>query len=162
MRTNGITTLGRVLELLDFSTDPPTWRVDRQCQVRAGDVAGWIDGAYRRIEIDGRAYLAHRLAWLVANGEWPAADIDHRDGRGLNNGGENLRDVTRTVNSQNRRAANKNSGCGFLGVSRNGKGWAGRIWVPPKLIHLGTFDTPQQAHSAYVEAKRRLHPGCTI
>jgi hypothetical protein len=30
------------------------------------------------------------------------------------------------------------------------------------LKHLGTFDTAEEAYAAYVEAKRSLHPGCTI
>jgi hypothetical protein len=31
-----------------------------------------------------------------------------------------------------------------------------------KERHLGIFETPVAAHDAYLEAKRRLHAGCTI
>ena len=29
-------------------------------------------------------------------------------------------------------------------------------------IHLGGYPTPELAHAAYVQAKRRLHEGCTL
>lgn len=34
--------------------------------------------------------------------------------------------------------------------------WAG------KPIHLGCFDTAEEAHAAYIAAKRVLHGGCTV
>ena len=37
-----------------------------------------------------------------------------------------------------------------------------RITVKGKEILLGRFDTAEEAHAAYLEAKRVHHPGCTI
>jgi hypothetical protein len=31
-----------------------------------------------------------------------------------------------------------------------------------KIIRLGLHSTPEAASSAYLEAKRRLHKGCTL
>jgi len=48
---------------------------------------------------------------------------------------------------------------GFKGVclsSLHGK-WMAQIQVDKKKIHLGLFDDPAEAHSAYVEAAIRLH-----
>lgn len=51
---------------------------------------------------------------------------------------------------------------GLLGVSKDGNRWRARIYVAGHETVIGYFDTPQAAHSAYVEAKRRDHAGCTI
>lgn len=40
----------------------------------AGSLAARV---YRAIKIDGRDYLAHRLAWLYVHGQFPPGDIDH-------------------------------------------------------------------------------------
>lgn len=65
---------------------------------------------------------------------------------------------------QNQRRAHANSTSGFLGVhykARNNK-WAAQIQVNKKRKHLGLFDTPEEAHAAYLKAKRELHDTCTI
>jgi hypothetical protein len=51
---------------------------------------------------------------------------------------------------------------GFLGVARSKKRWKAHIKISGKQQTIGIYDTPEEAHSAYVEAKRRLHLGCTI
>jgi hypothetical protein len=71
--------------------------------------------------------------------------------------------VSASVNQQNHRVARVDNKCGLLGVSSSGKRWQARIGHPGgKDAYLGLFDTPELAHAAYLEAKRRLHPGCTI
>lgn len=55
-----------------------------------------------RIGIDGKLYLASRIAWLLYYGEWPRLTIDHRNGDRTNNRIRNLRDVTHHVNMNNR------------------------------------------------------------
>ena len=37
-----------------------------------------------------------------------------------------------------------------------------RITVAGKYIHIGYFDTREQAHRAYIEAKRQYHPYSTL
>lgn len=56
---------------------------------------------YRRVMINYKMYLAHRLIWLLHYGEWPKQHIDHIDGNPGNNRLENLRDVSRSVNLRN-------------------------------------------------------------
>jgi hypothetical protein len=51
---------------------------------------------------------------------------------------------------------------GFLGVTRSRKRWKAHIKVGDKVLHIGTYDTPEEAHAAYLAAKRVLHIGCTI
>lgn len=155
-------TAQRLRELLHYDPETGvfTWRV--ACRgTAAGDVAGCvIDGGYIRITIDKRFHRSHRLAWLYMTGTWPANDIDHIDGNPSNNALANLRDVTRSVNLQNRRAAmGHNTTSGVLGVSSKRNKWRARIKVDGRHVSLGHFDTIEEAQAAYLEAKRAHHPG---
>lgn len=157
----------RALLHYDPTTGIFTNRVHRGSTARAGNVAGCLstsDG-YLRIRIDGRQYLAHRLAWLHVTGCWPSGEVDHRNGVRTDNRFANLRDATSSVNSQNLRAARRdNKTAGLLGVSyMASKGrYRATICVSGKHLHLGLFSSPEEAHVAYRAAKRRYHPGCTI
>jgi AP2 domain. len=106
-------------------------------------------------------FLAHRLAWFWVHGEWPPLLIDHLNGVRDDNRIANLRQADRRLNMENRRRESYNV-TGLLGVKPNGKGFSARIGVRGVEHHLGTFKTPEEAHAVYVEAKRRLHEGCTI
>lgn len=90
--------------------------------------------------------------------------VDHINGDGLDNRKSNLRLVSQTQNLRNKKMC-KNNKCGFKGVylhqSRHGdviySRWVAEIQYKNKKYHLGRFDTPEEAHGAYVEASKRLH-----
>jgi hypothetical protein len=130
---------------------------------RVGDIAGskTIDG-YWSLRVCGKTYLAHRLAWLYVHGEWPKHDIDHISGNKSDNRIANLRDVTRSVNCGNQRRARVDNKIGLLGVCKVDDLYIAQIGVPGRIIKLGKFNTPDEAHSAYLSAKRSMHAGCTI
>lgn len=108
---------------------------------------------YVRISINGRAYLAHRLAWFFVYGTWPLGFLDHRDGNPSNNCLANLRPATQPENMANakRRSDNKS---GFKGVNwfPSVKKWGARISKNGKRQFLGYFDTAEEAGRAYAEA----------
>ena len=133
--------------------DRPAWWNTRHAGQRAGGLQWGKHTAYVLIRINGRNYKAHRLAWLYMTGEWPSGDIDHEDGDGLHNWFINLRDATRAQNSGNTRRRSHNTS-GFKGVTRKGRRWAAQIMIDGRKCYLGTFDTPELAHAAYVEAAR--------
>lgn len=112
--------------------------------------------------VKGKSYLAHRLAWLYTMGAWPEGSVDHIDGVTDNNRIENLRDVPQSLNLQNQKRCHKNSKSGFLGVHRNGLGWAAHITTNKVKRHLGTFKTAELASEAYLAAKRTLHETNTL
>lgn len=158
----------RLLELLHYEpqTGVFTWRVDRTPTVKAGDVAGTSKNSsgHHVILIDWRPYRAHRLVWLYVHGRWPNGPIDHINGVRNDNRLVNLRDVTAKINTENQRRARSDNQCGYMGVRwhRNGA-WQARIGLGGgRQKHLGLFDTPEEAHAAYVAAKRQLHEGCTL
>jgi hypothetical protein len=120
---------------------------------------------YKTTRIAGRSYKIHRLAWLYVHGAWPDGDIDHINGNRSDNRIANLRDVARKVNLENQRRATNNRSTGLLGAyfdRRKKNCYYARISVGDKSIHLGTFQTAEAAHEAYLKAKRELHAGCTI
>lgn len=122
----------------------------------------FASNGYLRLRFRDRYFPAHHLVWAIETGSLPSSQIDHIDGDRLNNRFSNLREVSPIENSQNQRYAHKTSKSGLLGASPSGKAWRAQIKVNKKSIHLGSFNTPDEAHSAYINAKRMLHKGCTI
>jgi len=123
---------------------------------------GCKENGYLRIKLDGKKYLAHRLAWLYMMGEWPEHEIDHVNGHKSENRFDNLRDVEKCINIQNQRRASKNNAIGYLGVHAVRDKFRSSIRVKGKLEHLGYFSSPEEAYEAYVLAKRAKHEGCMI
>lgn len=126
---------------------------------RAGSVVGFCNSSgYRRTKVDGTSLLTHRIVWAMHCGVWPTHDLDHIDRNRANNRISNLREITRSGNTQNRVLADADSISGALGVSRNHFNWQARIRLNGKLVYLGTYATIPEAEHAYLEAKKRLHP----
>ncbi len=160
-------TAERLRELLSY--EPETgefrWRVGRGGTAVAGGRAGCKQTiGYRRIGVAGRTYWEHRLAWLHVTGTWPSDQIDHVNGVKGDNRIANLREATRSENQGNLRQARSDSKTGLLGVHWNkpNKKFMAQIMFSGKQKYLGLFDTAEQAHQAYLVAKRELHPFCTL
>lgn len=149
-------------QIIDY--DPVTglfrWKVRASSRARAGSIAGYksSDG-YVIIGINKVSYRSHRLAWLYMNGSWPDEDIDHIDGDRANNAIINLRCASKSVNAQNHASANSNSSTGLLGVFPDRGRFRARIQIAGKAKYLGPFNTPEDAHAAYVREKHKLHEG---
>jgi hypothetical protein len=111
----------------------------------------------------GKSYLAHHLAWLFVYEQWPTKEIDHIDQNRSNNKISNLRDVDHRTNCQNYRIATKNNKISkILGAAYRDGRYYSRIRVGNKRITIGSFATAEEAHQAYISAKRKYHAGCTI
>lgn len=119
---------------------------------------------YLRVTVRGRHIAAHRVAWAVVTGRFPVGQIDHVNGCKSDNRMSNMRDVDATTNSENKRVAYSNNKSGLLGASFDKKTgrYMARVYVDGKRHYVGQFDTPEEAHLAYVAAKRELHHGCTL
>lgn len=146
-----------------FDYIPETGKLIRKVRtsnrIKVGDEAGQKNTTgHLQCRVNGRLYLVHRIIWLFVNGIFPAGEIDHIDGDKTNNRICNLRDVSHTENMQNLKTAQSNSKTGLLGASPHkitGK-FAATIRVKGKKIHLGLFETADQAHAAYMNAKRTM------
>lgn len=88
------------------------------------------------------------------------AEVDHRNGDGLDNRRENLRVCTRAQNSSNqRKQLNRTSP--FKGVVRKRRAWGRFAWISQikdggKHRYLGTFASELEAARAYNDCARNL------
>ena len=159
-------TAARAREVLDYSPETGEfhWKITLSNRAMAGALAGSIaKNGYRYISVDGTRNLAHRLAWLYMTGEWPSEWIDHIDTDSQNNSWANLRQANATINAENKRRAIPGTRIGLLGVSHGRRGrFLAQIVAKGRHHYIGEFSTPEEAHIAYVKAKRQLHAGCTL
>lgn len=121
------------------------------------EVGAWyIDKGYARRNMMGpngqeKEYL-HRLILGASEGVM----VDHVDGDRRNNTRSNLRLCTHGENMVNRKIHRSNK-CGLKGVYADRNKWRAQITVKGKQHHLGSFDTKELAHAAYLAAAERLH-----
>lgn len=101
--------------------------------------AGRKKGNYNRLSM-------HRLINSTPDGVL----TDHKDGNGLHNWRDNLRDATRRQNACNKKSG-KGSSSAFLGVmwNKRAKKWEARIKVNGKYRMLGMYKCEADAARAY-------------
>jgi hypothetical protein len=81
--------------------------------------------------------------------------VDHIDGDTLNNRRSNLRIATRQQNGWNRRGVERHNLRGAY-LNKSGR-WEAHIKADGRLLYLGSFDTEQEAHAAYLAKAAELH-----
>lgn len=151
----------RFADVLDYNPESGafTWKqsANRSKQWNAqwaGKVAGSPNKkGYWQICVYGKSYYCHRLAWLLTHKEWPSGMLDHEDRNPGNNRIKNLRPATRSQNGANR------PGWGKLpkGVARVGNNkFRGQLMIIGKRFYTPRFDTPEEAHEAYLVKAREL------
>lgn len=132
---------------------------------RSGRRMGCIDQmGYVVLSVGDRKLRGHTAAWLLTFECLPEGEIDHINGNRADNRIANLRDVPRFINCQNRRKASSTSRTGLLGSHWSAVAQKYTAQITRKGIkrHLGLFATAEEAHAAYVAAKRKIHEGCEI
>jgi hypothetical protein len=128
----------------------------------AGKPALWpknCDG-YRSGSLLGVHAKAHRIIWKMMTGEEPDV-VDHVNGCRTDNRWANLRSTTWEGNARNVRFSRHNtSGC--MGVARGSRAGSWRAYIRGggEQVHLGTFNTKEEAIAARKAAEREhgFHP----
>ncbi len=152
--------LWRLREILDY--DPATgvfrWKETMNSQAMAGQVAGCMShpSPFVQFNIGDKNYHGHRLAWFYVHGVWPEHDIRHVNDNGRDNRIANLKEATnqQIILSFPLR---RNNTSGYKGVSfhKKTRRWRASLHTKEKWIHLGLFDTKEEAYEAYCEAGRQ-------
>ena len=134
-------------------------------RVKIGDIAGSPNSkGYLQIMLKNKLYKSHRLAWLYIYGDFPKADVDHINHDKADNRIINLREATKSENLQNQIKKQSGNKSGYLGVCfhKKSKKYSATISINRKQWHLGLFPTPEEAHEAYLKAKRQIHEFGTL
>lgn len=151
-------------ELLTY--DPQTGeirsRIGRGGRTKAGKLSGdFGERGYLRINIRGKYFYGHRIAWCMKTGEWPDRFIDHIDGDKSNNAWSNLRLATKSQNGANmgKRYRRGRATSHFKGVSWSaGSGsWRAQLTKDKKSYCIGNYRTELEAHEAYIRAAEKMH-----
>lgn len=150
----------RLKEVLHYNPDTGvfTWIKPTGPKARVGAVVGERQTTtYLQVGIDRKVYLLHRLAWLYVMGYIPDL-IDHVDRNPRNNRFSNLAESNKSANALNMNPSKANKS-GYVGVSFckcTGR-WRAVLTLQGKSKKLGRFDTPEEAHQAYLAAKAKYH-----
>lgn len=134
-----------------------SWVVDRLPGARRNDTAGTLtEAGYIKVVLFRKDFKAHRLAWILHHKVALPKNIviDHVNGNASDNRISNLRACSQRENSRNSKRP-KNNKSGYKGVSLQGSRFRAYICVERRQIHLGRFDTAEEAYSAYVKAAQK-------
>lgn len=135
------------------------WLAARYNKRRVGLVAGCMDKeGYITVKVDRRQCRAHRICWAIQHGFWPPDQVDHINGIRSDNRIANLRLADQYENNQNQswRGHGVSGLRGAAFVSKEQK-FRASIKHRGATRHLGSFDTAEEAHRAYMEAKASIH-----
>lgn len=149
-----------VQSLFDYKDGVLYWRraTSNRNHKMVGKMAGWVgDQGYAKININGKAYSAHRLIFMFHHGYMPN-QVDHVDGDRGNNRIENLRAATHEQNAQNAKLRCNNTS-GIKGVSFNArrKKWIVQLRCNRRHVYVGGFDDIELAELAAVEVRDLYH-----
>lgn len=152
--------------LFDLNAETGVLRWSKGCSrgcLTHREAGSFLKNGYRQVKVGKASYLVHRVIWAMVYGVWPEKAIDHIDGNRSNNAVSNLRLATASQNMQNLSVKGTKAASGLMGAThipgtkRRREKWESRIRVGGVQKYLGRFDTPQEAHAAYMSAKAQHH-----
>lgn len=162
--TDNILTQALLKEHLHYEPETGVFTWIKKTSIKSNNIkigrlaATKMNNGYLAVQIFNKSYLSHRLAWLYVYGKLSENEIDHINGLKTDNRIVNLRICNHGENLQNLTLL-KNNSSGFAGVSfhKHRGRWQAKIRYNKKDYYLGLYNTPEEAHQAYVIAKAKYH-----
>ena len=136
----------KIEEQVEYRDGKLYWLNPRKKSLIGTECGHLTERGYRIMKAENKTVPVHHVVWFLHYGVWPVKglDIDHINQNKQDNRIENLRQVTRSVNSFNNKAKN---------VSKNGKGWRARAGQK----YIGTFADREVAEKAIKDYKQIFH-----
>lgn len=121
-------------------------------------LAGYLaSNGYYMVGIKRRMVMCSRVIFKIHYGRDPIADIDHIDLDTSNDKIDNIRESTRSQNMANRHGWGQKSKIKGVRQTKSGKKWEAAICINYQQLHLGTFDTKEEAIQKYTEAAKQYY-----
>ena len=117
-----------------------------------------ISGKRTGIGRNRKKHLRSHVVWWAHFGEWPRMSLDHIDGNRIHDAVQNLREVTVRENNSNSPRLRSLSLPTGVSISASGKRYEARIGFEGRMQYLGTYSTPEEAGSAYQQARANQRP----
>ena len=137
----------------DHKTGQLTWKkpLSNKSRIKEGQPVGKVNPhtGYRQFWFMGRTVYAHRVAFYMHTGIDPLdLHVDHINHDTDDNRIENLRLASNSENLANQ--------LGCAGVRQRKGRWIAAVTQLGKEIYLGTYDSYEDAHAAYIAVKQQL------
>jgi hypothetical protein len=148
------------------------WKVPRgrSNKIKRGERAGFSDQGVWRIYLDGKLYLAARLAFLYMIGRFPYHNAVHINANASDGRWENLKDEHNPSREKmkpcNTRLARLDKKAkwplGIFRIDNRSTKFVAKANLKGKLVHIGVLDDPNEAAKAYQEYVIAKDPWCAM
>lgn len=141
----------------DQKTGKLYWKKRLSQRAKIGSQAGYMRLGYVCIGIENTHYSAHRIVWIMHYGYNPKLDIDHINGDRSDNRLENLREISRRKNTQNKKCHREGKVVGVCYRPNNKHNkYQAQIQMDGRRIYLGCYPTEKLASQAYWLAVQKI------
>jgi Recombination endonuclease VII/AP2 domain len=153
----------RIRQLWDYDAETGVlkWKVAFR-GIAVGTPAATTRNGGRAVVFQQRTYQVTRIVWAHFYGVHPSAHVVPKNGDKLDMRIANLKEQSRseTIYGSKKRSTNKS---GYVGVSRNSRvgKWVASLTRDYRRVHLGFFDTPEEAATAVEKARTEGLPADT-
>jgi hypothetical protein len=147
--------MNAVRDWFDYEDGKLFWKQQPSRGTKAGQRAGSRnkDGYWQVTWQSGKRWKVHRLVWEWHNGPIPPGlEVDHINDDREDNRIENLQLLTKLENNLKARDKQRKRP-GLRGTYRRKNGrWSAKAVINGRQVPLGTYDTTEEAHAAYLTA----------